>query len=60
MNQETQTNETTEQMLIESMNDMKLENNKLSKELKKYKRIKQTMISLDLIMDDIQDVNCDK
>ena len=59
-NQETQTNETTEQMLIESMNDMKLENDKLSKELKKYKRIEQTMISLDLIMDDIQDVNCDK
>ena len=58
-NQETQTNETTEQMLIESMNDMKLENDKLSKELKKYKRIEQTMISLDLIMDDIQDVNCE-
>ena len=34
MNQETQTDETTEQMLIESMNDMKIQNEKITKRFK--------------------------
>lgn len=54
-NQETQTNETTEQILIESMNDMKIENEKLQKDLGSAKNQKRLIEGLYEILDTICD-----